>query len=187
MFCQPCMVVHRPSTSTWKGQIAQAEAEISLIDEQLARTQLDAPFDGVITSGDLSQAIGAAVVRGETLMRVVPADGFRVVLRVEERRISDIAAGQSGSLVVTALPNKSFPLTVEQVTPVAEYGDGRTTFRVDARLSEDIGELQPGMEGVAKIDIGEKRLIQIWTQPMVDWARLRMWYWLGWSQSADEG
>lgn len=180
-------IYDRAEASIHKNQIAQAEAEIALVDEQLARTKLTAPFDGVITSGDLSQSIGASVARGESLMSVVPADGYRVVLKVDERQIADISKGQIGTLVATALPEQTFPVEITKVTPVAEYGEGRTTFRVDARLTEAFGELQTGMEGVVKIDIEERRLIGIWSQPMVDWARLRLWYWLGWSPQSDEG
>jgi hypothetical protein len=35
--------------------------------------------------------------------------------------------------------------------------------------------LRPGMEGVAKIDIGRRRLIWIWTHSLFDW--LRVWTW----------
>jgi hypothetical protein len=38
--------------------------------------------------------------------------------------------------------------------------------------------LQPGMEGVAKVDIDRRRLIWIWTHEIVDWLRLKLWAWL---------
>ena len=36
------------------SQIAQAEAQIRLVDEQLARSRLTAPFAGIVISGDNS-------------------------------------------------------------------------------------------------------------------------------------
>jgi hypothetical protein len=35
--------------------------------------------------------------------------------------------------------------------------------------------MRPGMEGVSKIDIGRKKLIWIWTRPLIDWLRLFAW------------
>lgn len=161
------------------NSIAQAETQIALIDEQLERTTLRAPFDGIVASGDLSQSIGASVARGETLMTVVPNADYRVVLQVDERRIADVVEGQSANLVVTALPERVFPLDITRITPVAEYGDGRTTFRVDAALAAPAMGLQPGMEGVAKIEAGERRLIGVWSRSLIDWMRLKTWLWLG--------
>lgn len=169
----------RAEVSLRRNQVEQAEAQIALVDKQLEHTRLLAPFDGLIASGDLSQSIGSAVLRGDALLTMVPSGKFRIVLSVDERRISDVALGQAGSLLVTALPQQPFPIRVVKITPVAVYGQGRTTYRVEAELTGGQSGLQPGMEGVAKIDIAEARLVSIWTRPMLDWARIWSWRWLG--------
>ncbi|MDW4496655.1 efflux RND transporter periplasmic adaptor subunit [Sulfitobacter sp. D35] len=161
-------------------QIAQTDAQIGLFDAQLKRVRLTAPFDGLVVSGDLSQSVGAAVRRGEVLLEVAPLDAYRVVLSVDERQIADVAVGQTGTLLVSALPNEPFPIRVEKITPVAEYADGRTTFRVEAALTGEAARLRPGMEGAAKIDIDRRRRIAIWTKPALDWARIWTWRWLEW-------
>jgi multidrug efflux pump subunit AcrA (membrane-fusion protein) len=79
---------------------------------------------------------------------------------------------------VSSLPDQAFALNVETITPVAEAGGGRTVFRVEGRLTENSPRLRPGMEGVAKIDAGERLLIWIWTRSMTDWLRLKAWQWL---------
>lgn len=168
----------RAETQVRRSQIQQIEAQITLIDKQIERTQLVAPYDGIITSGDLSQSIGAAVTRGEALLTVTPIDAYRVILRVDERRISDVVIGQAGVLVVTSLPASGFPIEVRKITPVAEYSDGATSFRVEAELTGGFSKILPGMEGIGKISVTEARLIEIWTRPMVDWARLWAWRWL---------
>lgn len=136
-----------------------------------------APFNGLVVVGDLSQSIGAAVARGEPLMTVAPLDAYRIAIKVDERRISAVKLGQSGSLLVTALPLSPFEIQVDKITPVAEYGDGATTFRVEASLTGDTSKLRPGMEGVVKIDVDERRVFTIWTQPLVDWFRVWLWRW----------
>ena len=90
----------------------------------------------------------------------------------------DQPVGQRGHLTLSALPGKPLALVVERVTPVATAEDGRNFFRVDARLEQLTPALRPGMEGVAKIEVGERRLIWIWTHSLVDWLRLWIWTWL---------
>jgi hypothetical protein len=34
------------------------------------------------------------------------------------------------------------------------------------------------MEGVAKIEVGERKLLWIWTRGLSDWIRLAIWRWL---------
>ena len=109
---------------------------------------------------------------------MAPLKESRVTLKVDERRIADLAPGYTGDLLVTALPEQTFPVRVEKITPVAEYGDGATTFRVEASLITQTGELRPGMEGVAKIDIDRRRLISIWVEPVIDWFRVWSWRWI---------
>jgi multidrug resistance efflux pump len=163
-----------------QAEIDQADALLALTDAQIARAELRAPFDGVVVSGDLSQSIGAAVARGEPLFTVAPTDRYRVVLRVDEAGIADIETGQTGALVVAALPDQSFPISIEKITPVAVYAEGRTTFEVEASLAETTARLRPGMEGAARIDVDTRRRIAIWTAPIIDWLRLWRWRWLGW-------
>ena len=160
-----------------RAQIQQAEAQIALIEEQLARTRLVAAFDGVIVAGDLSQSVGSAVKRGEELFRIAPLDSYRVILEVDESRVTEIAPGQKGELKVAALLDRTLPYTIERITPITEAREGRNVFRVEAVLDERSEGLRPGMEGVAKTDAGRRLLIQIWTQELLHWLRLKLWAW----------
>lgn len=167
----------RATAAITRAQIRQAEAHIALIDEQLARTSLTAAFDAVVVSGDLSQAIGAAVSRGEQLFELAPLDEYRVILEVDESQVLDIEAGQRGSLKVGALLDRTLEYQVVQVTPITEAREGRNYFRVEATLGDVDAQLRPGMEGVAKTEVGSRRLISIWTGGLVDWMRLKLWAW----------
>jgi len=161
-----------------RAQIDQAAAQINLIDEQLARVKLTSPIDGLVVSGDLSQLIGAAVQRGQVLFEVAPLEGYRVLLDVDERQVGAVEPGQTGALLVSALPNEPWPFTVDKVTPIAEVKSGRNVFQVEGRLTRTSERLRPGMEGIGKIEIGPRRLGWIWTHSLVDWARLWAWQWL---------
>ena len=168
----------RAQTEIVGAQIVQSEAQLELVEEQLSRARLVAPFDGYVVVGDLSQSLGSPVERGEVLFEVAPLDGFRVVLEVDERDIADVVVGQSGQLAVASMPGERFAFTVSKITPVNEAKDGRNFFRVEALLDSEIGRLRPGMEGVGKILVEERKLIWIWTHSLVDWARLTLWSWM---------
>ena len=161
------------------SQVAQSDAQLALVDEQLARTRLVAPFDGVIVSGDLSQNLGSPVERGQVLFEVAPLEGYRVALQVDERDIAEVAEGQRGELTVSSIPGERFPFKVTKITPVNTAKEGRNFFRVEAELDQPPGtRLRPGMEGVGKIMIDQRKYVWIWTHGLVDWVRLWLWSWM---------
>jgi multidrug efflux pump subunit AcrA (membrane-fusion protein) len=128
-------------------------------------------------SGDLTQAIGAPVKQGDTLFEVAPLAGYRVMLQVDERDIANVAVGQHGRLALAGFPGDRLELVVERITPVSKVADGRNYFSVEGRLANRPGVLRPGMQGVAKLDIGARRLGWIWLHRVVEWFQLRLWYW----------
>lgn len=161
------------------AQIAQAEAQLSLVEEQLARSELRAPFSGILVSGDLSQALGAPVERGQVLFEIAPLDAYRVVLLVDEEQVVDVRPGQKGELVLASMPGVRYPLTVKSVMPVNVAKDGRNLFRVEAPLDgKTDGRLRPGMEGVGKVSVDERRLIWVWTREYTTWLRKTLWAWV---------
>lgn len=161
------------------AKIAQAEAQLELLEENLVRTQLVAPFDGVVVRGDLSQSLGAPVDKGAVLFEVAPLDGYRIILKVDDQDMAELVEGARGRLALAALPGRSLGLAVEQITPVATAEDGRNTFRVEAHLEEEPSQsLRPGMEGMAKIEVGRRSLLWIASHRLVDALRLAAWSWL---------
>lgn len=158
-----------------RSQIDQADAQIRLIDEQIARTRLIAPFDGLVVRGDLSQRIGASVGRGETLFELSPLSGYRVVLNVGERDIGDLALGQPGEVVFSSLPEEPVPIVIDRITPVALDLATGTGFRVEATVSGDLSRLRPGMTGVTRVAIDQRPVIAIWMRPFLDWLGLLWW------------
>jgi RND family efflux transporter MFP subunit len=160
------------------AQIAQAEAQVRLVDEQLSRTRLVAPFDGVIVQGDLSQSLGSPVSRGDLLFEIAPLDGYRVILEIDEGDFREVVGRESGTLRLSALPRIAIPLTVERITPVATADEGRNYFRAEARLDHPPDALRPGMQGTARIAAEPRSLLWIWTHDIVDYLRLLIWAWL---------
>ena len=161
------------------AQVNQAEAQLTLAEDKLSRTLLVAPFDGVVVSGDLSQLVGAPVEQGKLLFEVAPLEGYRVVLKVDDRDIGRLVVGQRGELVLSSLPGQAMAFTVRSITPVSAQQDGRNVFRVEAQLDAgNLARLRPGMEGVGKVVVGEASMLWVWTHGFVDWLRLSLWNWM---------
>jgi RND family efflux transporter MFP subunit len=160
------------------AQINQIKAQKKLVNEQLKRTRIKAPFKGIVIEGDLSQSLGSPVERGDSLFKIAPLEGYRIILKVDEKEISYVHTGQQGYLVLSSLPNNKFALTVEKITAIANTEDGSNIFRVEATLPKAPELLRPGMEGIGKIEVGQKKLLWIWTHDLIAWIKLWLWSWL---------
>ena len=160
------------------SQISQLDAQVTLVEDKLARATLVAPFDGVVVSGDLSQLLGAPVELGKVLFQLAPLDAYRVILEVDEREIAEVKLGQTGELVLSGLSDQRVAFAVQQITPVATAMEGRNFFRVEAHMLDHSDRVRPGMEGVGKIAIDERNLLWIWTHSLFDWLRAWAWKWL---------
>lgn len=162
------------------AKIAQVAAQIKLIRNQIEKTTIVAPFQALITTGDLSQQLGGAVTKGQSLFELAPLHGYRVVIDVDESDISYLSVGQSGALTLKAFPGQQIDFIVDLITPVTQARGGRNTFRVEGTISQDhLLDLRPGMEGISKINVSQQKLIWIYTREVIDWSRLRLWKWFG--------
>ncbi len=158
-----------------KARLAQVDANLSLVQSQIEKTQAMAPFEGVIVSGDLSQSLGSPVQKGEVLMQVAPLDKYRVILNVDEKEIRQLSLGQQGQLVLSSMPDERLDFTINRLTPMAEVTDGANIFKVEAQLDQHYEWLRPGMQGTGKIEIGEKSYLWIMSRNFMTW--LKVWLW----------
>lgn len=163
------------------AQMDQASIQLRLLDQQLQRTQLLAPIDGIIVSNDISQNQGAPIKQGDILFELAAANDFIVQLFVDERDISAITPGQQGQVKLTSLPNSVFAVRVHSLTPISEVRDGRNYFRVELNLVEQADTLavhsllRPGMTGTGKITAGKRALGWILFHDLWHWLRLSLW------------
>jgi len=161
------------------AQSKRAQAEIELLEFQISQAVMQAPFDALIVSGDLSQRIGALVRQGDVLFELSPSNRFRLAMYVDEFRINDIRQLQTGWLVLAALPDQKFAFKVTRINPMTEALEGSTVYRVEAEFNNKSEMLRVGLEGVAQVYVDERLLITIWTRSMIDWMKLQFWRFWG--------
>jgi RND family efflux transporter MFP subunit len=162
-----------------RAQIDRAKAQLQLTEERLARARIVAPADGIVVNGDLSQMLGSPVEKGQQLFQIAPLDAYRVMLKVDEREVGVLREGQEGQLALVGFPGELLAFRVQRITPIASQSEGSNFFLVEASLLDIPDMLRPGMEGVGKVDIDERKLSWIWTHELTDWIRLQFWRWKG--------
>jgi hypothetical protein len=164
-----------------QSKMDEIKSQLLLIQQKLERTKLTAPFDGVVIKGDLKQTLGAPVQKGDVLITVAPKNAFRLIVEVDERDIDLLAVNQKGLLALVSLPDKRISFEVTNISPVANAKEGRNFFEIEARVLPENSNLnlQPGMEGVAKITAGKSTIFWKISHRFIDWARLTLWSW-GW-------
>jgi len=165
---------------TAKAQIAQADADktqaqIELLEYQISQANLVSPLGGVVVKGDLKREIGAPVKTGEVLFEVCPLEALRAEVLVSEEEIYDIKVGQEGVLATASYPGQQIEFVVERINPIAEVANQRNIFKVRVQLRQTHPWMRPGMEGVAKVSVGERRYAWMWTRKIVNWIRMQLW------------
>ena len=161
------------------SQEKQIQAEIRLVERLIERGQLVSPVEGVIIAANPSHSFGSPVERGEVLFEIAPLTNFDLIIDVGERDIADISEGDTGHLVLTARPQEPLPFSVKKIVPVSESEGGSTTFRVEAELHDQPAWIRPGMNGISKIGVDERKLLWIWTHRIIEEIEMRWWRW-GW-------
>jgi biotin carboxyl carrier protein len=166
-----------------RSKLEQAQTQLDLALRQLDRAQLKAPIDGVVISGDLSQAIGTPVKRGQELMTLAPDRRFRVVAEVDEQDVAALREGQPAQVMFAAFTERPLPFAVTRVSPVATTLDGRNVFEVEGRVDDAAaaghGALRHGLRGVARIDVDQRSQGAIWWQRAGGWVQRTAWRLLG--------
>ena len=160
-----------------QGQAEALRARLELNRDTLARSQIRAPFAGVVIAGDLSQTVGAPVTRGDALFVLAPATAYRVTLEADESEIAALRPGQRGELILAALPGDPLPVRIERITPLAQSEPGKHFFAVHASLPAGMPALRPGMQGYARIAVDERPLIAGWLRDATHAIRLKLWAW----------
>lgn len=165
----------RTQAAISQARLDEAQAQVALVDEQLGRSRITAPFDGLVIQGDLTQSIGAPVRQGDALVTLAAGGAPRVIVEVDEVDIARVQVGQAGRLRVSALPWDSRAIEVERIAPNAQPVDGRNVFEVQARMVDGADELRPGLQGRARIDVGWMPPLWAWARPWIDRLRLALW------------
>ena len=155
----------------------QARAKLELIQHRLNQAQVSSPITGIIVEGDLEELQGAPVNKGDILFKVARHENLFVELKVNEEDIHELSEGQSGDVAFVSRPQLKYPFMIFQIDPVALPGDAGNVFIARGKiLDAPMDWWRPGMSGIAKLDVGRRRIIWIITHRTIDFFQMLMWW-----------
>jgi membrane fusion protein, multidrug efflux system len=127
--------------------------------QQLERTEVRAPFDGIVSDRKVSAGDTASV--GKELMQIIDPTSLRFEGRVSADSIGEVAAGQRVSFRIQGFGDTDVAGTVTRVNPAANA----TTRQVEVLVRFDDPQQQPGVTGLYAEGRIETRSAQTLTVP----------------------
>jgi len=145
-----------------KAQVAQSEATLNQLLEQLSYTTIIAPMDGVILSRDveIGDAVSSILVLGSTatlVMTVGDTTEVYVKGKVDEADIAHVYLGQPARIKVESFRDRYFQGKVTKISPMGVEKDNVTTFEVRVSINNPGGELKAQMTANAEILLDEHK------------------------------
>ncbi|MEE4191487.1 MAG: efflux RND transporter periplasmic adaptor subunit [Halieaceae bacterium] len=132
-----------------EAALQQAVAEAGFQRAVLARHQVRAPFDGVV-SAKLTE-LGEWVTPGQPVFELVALDAIRLDFSVSEDFLPAIAPGGRVGFSLSARPGETFAGEVTTVVPVTDRN--ARTFLLRVRPSDESPLLLPGMSVTATLKL----------------------------------
>jgi membrane fusion protein (multidrug efflux system) len=124
-----------------------AEASVQLAEAKLAKTDIRAPFSGII--GLRSVSIGDYVKEGADLVNLEAIDPLKVDFRVPETYLRQVQVGQALQVTLDALPGKAYDGKVVALNPLIDAAGRAIVIRAQVRNQDTA--LRPGMFARVKL------------------------------------
>lgn len=115
--------------TAWEGRVEQLKATIEDLEEDLERSTIRAPFDGVVVAEHVE--VGEWVDQGDPVVELVALDRLEVLVNVPERYFAGLAVGKAATLRFEALPGVSLTGRVRAIVPRADPEARSFPVRID--------------------------------------------------------
>lgn len=137
----------------------QARADLAFIEDNLQRSLILAPRDGVAIFDDPSDWIGRPVSLGERIMQVADPHDARLEIQLPVADAIALEPGAEVLLFLNSQPGSPLPASLERYGYRASASaDGSMAYRLQAGFSEADPRLRVGLKGTAKL-YGERTLL----------------------------
>jgi membrane fusion protein (multidrug efflux system) len=124
-----------------QSDLEAAKARVVLARQQMTRTEVRAPFDGVVSERKVSA--GDTATLGKELLKVIDPGSMRFEAMVSAENVGVVMPGQPVHFRVNGYGDQEFAGKVRRVNPAANS----TTRQVEV-LVDFVGEKQPKLAGL---------------------------------------
>ena len=147
-----------------KANVMQSEASLKRAVEQLSKTTIYAPMDGIITALNVElgeRVLGSGFSQGTNLMTVSDLNNIEARVDVDENDVPLVKVGDTARVKVDAFTDKIFNGIVTQIGNSAQTSGTGTqeqvvNFEVRIKLIKPDKGLRPGMSCNADIETQTK-------------------------------
>lgn len=137
------------------AQVASAQAAVSAVEAQLAKTLIRAPFSGTVSAVAFKK--GEIVAPNATIVSLVPAAALQVESYVAETDVSNIAVGDAASTTLDAYGDgQVFPATVVSVDQSPTQGQSGLSYKVTLQFNQADPRIRAGMTANVTIATARK-------------------------------
>ena len=135
-----------------ESAVRQAEANLALLDTQVAKLTVASPMDGVVLTRSVEP--GEFLQPGTTAFILGELSNLTITVYVPEDRFGQIKIGQTATVSVDSFPGVTFTATVIQVADKAEFtprnvqtveGRSSTVYAIKLSVDNPEGQLKIGM------------------------------------------
>jgi multidrug resistance efflux pump len=146
----------RAELASLNGKVAQQQAEVATIDDQLKRLEVRSPAAGVVVFGDINDWQGKPVVTGERVAQLADPQDAGVMVWLPVADAITLESGASVRLYLHVAPLKPLQATLFQTSYQASLSpDGVSAYRLRARFDglneEEKALARIGLKGTAKV------------------------------------
>ncbi len=135
------------------ANIEQAGAQLTSVQEDLSRTDVRAPFDGIVGARQVER--GTHVSPGQPLVTLVDDTDLYLTVRVPERQAPRVDSDTPVTIRIGAVGAMAIPGTIHRIAPMLD--SATRTLRVDIK-PEEISDkvIRPGMYARASLELGRE-------------------------------
>jgi len=151
------------------------QAKLDIVNQKIDQATMRAPFDGIVVRGDMRSRIGQIIPQGEPLFEISSSKQWQLEMAVPEHLSLGLSPGLTGKFATNAQPELLHNLQVSRVSPHAELRQGKNVYLTEAPIDADLPWIKSGMEGMAKINLGRKRVCWVALHNVIDYFRMKFW------------
>lgn len=150
------------------ARLGQERAGLESARYDLSKVRIESPIDGIVTRRNIQEGetavIGTMNNPGTVLLSLADMSVIQAEIEVDETNIPHVMFGQRATIVIDALPDKTFTGRVTEIgnSPIQATGAAAgsrqaTNFKVVVVVEDDIPDVRPGFTCTADITTATRK------------------------------
>src|SRR6185503_10135064 len=140
-----------------KNALERAEKALKQIEDKLAKTRLEAPFDCTVLTRPVSlgQTVSgsAGFNSGTEIMTIANLNNMIITAHINQADVTRMKAGQLVDVQVESVPGLTMKAEVERIAPQALIKNGIKGFSARITIKNIDQRIRPGMTSILSIPV----------------------------------